>query len=141
MENPFENWTFEILREIKKEIKTEHLPTASFYQAYFRNRPTSQLKIEEIFAAYEQELTAGNQELADWVVNRWVFKHVDLYQYFAERLSDQMLTVEEGRRILEGAAAKFGMIPTYLFALLNGAVFPQPVLDELKEQALECTKS
>jgi hypothetical protein len=147
MKNQFhalQNWTREVLHSIKKDIKTDHLPTDPiFYKTYFGNRPQNRLTSEEIFSAYEQELLKGNQELADWVVNRWVFKHADLYQHFAERLSevnpdfDQItqLNETEGEQILAGANESFGAIPVFLFSLLNGVVFPESTLNRLRQEA------
>ena len=69
-------WLPQVLNTIKREIKTEHLPGShAFYRTHFGNKPISRLTIEEIFKAYETELLAGNQEIAEWVINRWVFKH------------------------------------------------------------------
>lgn len=147
MENQFQalqNWTLEILNTIKKDIKTDHLHTDPlFYRTYFGNRPQNRLTSEEIFAAYEKELLKGNQELAEWVVNRWVFKNGDLYEHFANGLAqinenfDQIktLTEAESRQILAGAAESFGAIPTFLFSMLNGVVFPKNILDELRQAA------
>jgi hypothetical protein len=147
MENQFQtlqNWTLEVLNAIKKDIKNDHLHTDPvFYRSYFGNRPQNRLSSEEIFAAYEKELLKGNEELAEWIVNRWVFKHGDLYQHFAEGLTkinenfDQIknLTEVESREILKGAPESFGAIPTYLFCVLNGVVFPKSVLEELRKGA------
>jgi hypothetical protein len=147
MENQFQalqNWTVEILDTIKKDIRTDHLHTDPvFYRTYFGNRPQNRLTTEEIFNAYEKELIKGNDDLAEWVVNRWVFKHGDLYKHFAERLSEvnpdfdqiKQLTEEESARILDGAAESFGAIPTFIFSLLNGVVFPKTVLDRLRKDA------
>ncbi len=146
MKNPFEslqNWTHEVLNAIKRDIKVDHLHTDPvFYRKHFGNRPQNRLTAEEIFAAYEKELIEGNQELSEWVVNRWVFKHGDLYQHFAERLSQvnpefnqiERLNEEESEAILKGAE-KFEAIPTFLFALLNGVVFPASILERLRQAA------
>jgi hypothetical protein len=147
MENQFQalqNWTLEILDTIKKDIRTDHLHTDPvFYRTYFGNRPQNRLTADEIFAAYEKELLKGNDDLAEWVVNRWVFKHGDLYKHFADRLSEvnpnfdeiKQLSEEESSRILDGAAESHGAIPTFIFSLLNGVVFPQTVLDRLRKAA------
>lgn len=147
MENQFQalkNWTFEVLNAIKKDIKSDHPHTDPvFYRTHFGTRPQNKITNEELFAAYEKELFEGNQELADWVVNRWVFKHGDLYQHFADRLSqinpnfDELtqLTIEQSNQVLEGAAALFGAVPTFLFSLLNGVVFPKEVIERLEKQA------
>lgn len=147
MENQFQalqNWTVEVLKDIKKDIKTDHLHTDPvFYRTYFGNRPQNRLTSEEIYTAYEQELLKGNQDLSEWVVNRWVFKNGELYEVFAGRLSQinpdfneiKQLTVEESQRVLEGVADAFGAIPTFLFSLLNGVVFPKEILEDLRKGA------
>lgn len=149
MKNQFltlQNWTQEVLNAIKKDIKTDHLHTDPvFYKTYFGNRPQNRLTAEEIIAAYEKELLQGNEDLAEWVVNRWVFKHGDLYQLFAERLSKvnpdfneiKDLTVEQSKEILEGVEERFGAIPVFLFSVLNGVVFPESVLGRLRKAAEE----
>lgn len=153
MENQFitlQDWTFDILEAIKKDIKSEHLGSDPvFYRAYFGNRPQNRLTIEEIFTAYQKELTQGNEELAAWVINRWVFKHGDLYEVFADRLSEinpqfdeiEALSEEESQRVLEGVAERFGAIPTCLFVLLNGVVFPESVRKTLLQAAEEERKA
>jgi hypothetical protein len=147
MENQFltlQNWTQEVLNAIKKDLKNDHLPTDPvFYKTYFGNRPQNRLTMEEIFAAYEKELVQGNEDLAEFVVNRWVFKHGDLYQHFAERLSQinpdfeqiKQLNDAETETVLAGATESFGAIPTFLFAVLNGVVFPQPAIERLRKEA------
>ncbi|HSX26394.1 MAG TPA: hypothetical protein VLE89_05240 [Chlamydiales bacterium] len=137
-------WIFQILNEIKKDIKTEHLGADPvFYKTYFGNRPQNRLTAEEIFAGYEKELVKGNEELAEWVVNRWVFKHGDLYRHFAERLSDvhpdfsqiKELNEEESEKVLDGASDVFGAVDTFLFSVLNGVVFSEKVIQRLRKEA------
>jgi hypothetical protein len=147
MENQFislKNWMHVLLNAIRKDIKQDHLGSdPDFYRTYFGNRPQNRLTAEEIFNAYETELLKGNQSLAEWVVNRWVFKHGDLYQVFAERLSQinehfdqiQTLSVEESEIVLAGTVERFGAIPTFLFVVLNGVVFPEAVRNRLMAQA------
>jgi hypothetical protein len=151
MENQFhtlQEWIGEVLHPIKKDIKSEHLGSdMAFYRNYFGNRPQNRLTAEEIVAAYEKELLKGNEDLGSWIVNRWVFKHGDLYQHFAERLErinpdfDQIeeMTESQARDVLEGSEA-FGPIAVYLFAVLNGVVFPKRVVEELKGKAEEAKK-
>lgn len=148
MKNQFltlQNWTHEVLNAIKKDLKNDHLHTDPiFYKTYFGNRPQNRLTTEEIFAAYEKELIQGNEDLAEFVVNRWVFKHGDLYQHFADRLSHinpdfeqiQKLTELETETVLSGAVESFGAIPTFLFAVLNGVVFPEAAVEHLRKAAV-----
>lgn len=147
MKNQFEilqPWIVQILSTIKKDVKTELLGSDPvFYKSYFGGRPQNRLTSEEIFAAYEKELLKGNEELAEWVVNRWVFKHGDLYTHFAERLTQirpdfdeiEELTLEQSEQILKGAAEAFGALPVYLFSVLNGVVFPEAILSEMRTAA------
>jgi hypothetical protein len=147
MQTSFETiqpWLNRVLAAIKKDIKSEHLPSnPPFYRTYFGNRPIHRLTSEEIFTAYGKELLEGNADLGDWVVNRWVFQHGELYEHFAERLSQinpefseiSSLTEEESHRVLEGATEQFGAIAVYLFSVLNGVVFPSSVLQKLADAA------
>lgn len=137
-------WLEEILSAIKKDIKNDYLPAdAALYRAYFGNRPLNRLASEEILMAFSKELLQGNEEMAEWVVNRWVFKHGDVYRHFAERLipintdfdSIQELTHEESEAVLKGAIEAFGAKQVYFFSLLNGVVFPPAVLERLKKSA------
>jgi polyhydroxyalkanoate synthesis regulator phasin len=147
MKNQFETikpWIPVVLATIKKDIKTEHLPgSPAFVRTHFGNRPINRLAVEEIFSAYEKDLLSGDADLAEWVVNRWVFKHGDIYSHFAEQLSQvaddystiTSLTVEQSEKILSGAVDSFGALQTYLFSVLNGVVFPESVLQRLRTWA------
>ncbi len=153
MQNQFQtlrNWTTEVFNSIKKDLRNDHLPAdLGFYKTYFGNRPLKGLTTEEIFAAYEKELLQGNEQIAAFVVNRWVFKHGDLYKHFADRLSAinpdfdeiQQLTDEQAEQVLEGAVENFGIIPTFLFTVLNGVVFPQGMLERLEVLASEARRA
>lgn len=148
MKNQFETiqpWIFEVLAAIKKDIKTDHLPgSPAFMRTHFGNRPLSRLTAEEIYAAYEKDLLAGDDDLAEWVINHWVFKHGDIYSHFAEHLSRlsedyssiEILTEEQSEAILKEAIVRFGALKTYLFAVLNGVVFPEGVFERLRALAV-----
>lgn len=137
-------WLNEVLLDIKKDIKTDYLPKdMPFYRAYFGSRPQNRLSLEEINQAFIQELLKGNEEMSEWVVNRWVFKHGDLYQHFAVRMEKinpnfeeiKSLSAEESESILAGAVEAFGAKEVYFFAVLNGVVFPKSILERLASLA------
>ncbi len=139
-------WMDEILLEIKKEIKTDYLPKdGPFYKTHFGSRPINRLTTEEINAAFVKELLQGNEEMSEWVVNRWVFRHGDLYRHFAERLSKinddfdaiQSLTIEQSESILAGGSETFDPKKIYFFSMLNSVVFPPAILERLRKQAEE----
>jgi len=147
MKNKFQTlqpWLDEILTAIKKDIKTDYLPAdAPFYRTHFGNRPQNRLSAEEINRAFTQELIAGNEEMAEWVINRWVFKHGDVYSHFEERLSKinddfdaiKELTAAQSEQVLAGAVESFGAKAVYFFSMLNGVVFPQAVFNRLESAA------
>jgi len=149
MQNQFETlqpWLPRLLEGLKREIKTEHLSkNPLFYRSYFGTRPLNRLTTEEIVAAYQKELIQGNEELSEWIVNRWVFNHGEIYEFFAERLAKinpdfsqiQNLDDAQSDAILDGAAEKFGALETYFFAKLNGVVFPEATFVRLRKSAEE----
>lgn len=135
----------DVLSTIKKDLKSDYLPgDRAFYKKYFGNRPLSRLSTDEIFSAVEQELLAENEPLGDWVVNHWVFQHGDIYNHFAEKLSEispdfnelSELSIDESQKILEGSES-FGAIAVYLFSVLNGVVFPTAVFEKLRQAAAQ----
>ncbi|HSX38535.1 MAG TPA: hypothetical protein VLE95_06865 [Chlamydiales bacterium] len=135
-------WISHVLSAIKKDIKTDHLPASpAFAKAHFGNRPLNRLTTEEIFATYEKILLEGTDpDLAEWIVNHWVFKHGEIYSHFAGHLSQmtqnyeeiESLTEEQSEQILQGSAEQFGHLPVYLFAVLNEVVFPETVFEKLR---------
>lgn len=147
MQNQFliiQPWIPQVLAAIKRELRTDHLPNSpAFARSHFGNRPLNRLTAEELFRAYEKDLLAGNEELSEWVVNRWVFKNGDLYAHFAEGLERidadydalKSLTEEQSEQILQGALERFGALSTYLFSVLNRVVFPQMIFDRLRQGA------
>lgn len=138
-------WLPQVLYTIKKEIKNEHLSKSpGFYKVHFGNRPLNRLTNEEICSAYEKELSLGNnQEMAEWVVNRWVFRHGDIYQHFADRLSQinpefsEIKTLDDqmSEKVLAGAPEKFGSLPIYIFTILNGVVLSSAAIEKLRLNA------
>jgi hypothetical protein len=137
-------WLPQIIHAIKKEIKTEHLAKSpAFYKAHFGNRPLNRLTNEEISSIYEKELLQADQELSDWVINRWVFRHGDIYQHFADRLAlihpnfyeIKNLDDSQSEKVLAGAPEKFGSLPVYLFVVLNGVVLSSSTVESLRQRA------
>jgi hypothetical protein len=138
-------WLSQVLHTIKKEIKAEHLSKSPiFYKAHFGNRPLNRLTNEEICVVYEKELLQGdNEEMGEWVINRWVFRHGDIYQHFAERLTQihpdfdeiKSLNDMQSEQVLSGSVESFGAISVYLFTVLNGVVISPSVLGRLRSAA------
>lgn len=144
MQNKFlviQPWLPETLESIKREIRIEHLAkNPSFCRAHFGNRPLNRISGEELIQAYEKKLLSGDEELSQWVVNRWVFKNGDIYAHFAQRLeaidsnydSLDVLSPSQSEEVLKGALERFGAVSTYLFSVLNEVVFPPSVFEKLR---------
>lgn len=137
-------WLDEILTSIRRDIKTDYLPASTtLYRTYFGNRPLNRLTTEEIHKALTKELLQGNQDLAEWVVNRWVFKHGEIYSHFAGKLeairpdfsSLETLSEAESAQVLRGAKETFGAKLVYLFTVLNEVVFPPSILQTMRKEA------
>jgi hypothetical protein len=143
-------WMEQILLSIKKDIKTDHLTADTvFFKTHFGHRPINKLTQEEIFAVYEKELLSGNPTLSEWVINRWVFKHGDLYRHFAERLvainpnfqEIASLTDAQAEQVLTGAIEAFGATDVYLFSRLNAVVFSEMIFERLEKAAHQHTSA
>ena len=145
MENQFiilQPWLGQILNSIKKEIKSEHLAKSpGFQRAHFGNRPLNRLTSEEILQVYAKVLFEGNEELSEWVVNRWVFQNGEIYRHFADRLAqinpdfDAIVSLDEKQSdfVLKGAVEAFGALTVYVFSILNRVVLPQSVFSALRK--------
>jgi polyhydroxyalkanoate synthesis regulator phasin len=139
-------WLSNVLLDIKKDIKSEYLSARpSFLKLHFGNRPVAKITLEELVQPFEKELLNGNEELSEWVVNRWVMRHAEVYRHFALALSainpnfeeiDQ-LTTEQGASLLKSSNELFGPVETLLFIVLNGVVISPPQLEAFREQALQ----
>jgi hypothetical protein len=141
-----QGWMPLIIDSIKKDLKNEHLKRdPGFSRLYFPGKNPSKLTIEELSDAYTQALAEGEntEELAEFIANRWLLKHSDLYYYFEQELGkinpefseikdiDQQLAT----KIMEGATQQFGTISTYLFCVLNSVVFPDEIYKKLGHDA------
>ena len=149
--NPFQHlqpWMNEILQMIRKDIKTDHLSVdRAFYKTHFGSKPLNKLSTEEIFSVYEKEILSGNETLVEWAVNRWVFKHGDLYRLFVAELTKinpnfteiETLADAQAESVINAALPAFGAKTTYLFSRINGVVFSDAIFDRLHQAALKDT--
>jgi hypothetical protein len=139
-------WMPLIIDSIKKDLKNEHLKNdPGFLRANFPGKNPSKLTLEELTDAYTKAIAEGEdpEQLAEYIANRWVLKHSDIYYYFEQELAkinpefseikkiDQQLAT----KIMERAIQQFGTITTYLFCVLNSVVFPEDVYKQLSSNA------
>jgi len=138
-------WTNLIFQAVKKDLKNDHLlKTPTFVKKHFPRRALDKLTTEEFAAAYMQEIAEGNEELGGNVVARWVMKHAELYQFFAEELSKvnpqfdaiESLPPEVASFLLNTSVGRFGATATFLFCVMNAVVLTEEQLGKLREMAL-----
>ncbi len=136
-------WMGEVIKEIKKDLKKEHLRhDLKFAQKYFARKYIDKLTTEELLTAYTQELREGNKELGEWFTSRWVMKHTDIYQFFAHFLSQinpqfdeiEEIPEEKANLLIQGAIAQFGARDTYIFSVLNAVAFSKNAYERLRAE-------
>ena len=132
-----------IISDIKKDIKNELIKfDYATFKKLFGKCYVAKLTVEELAPPLFQEIST-NPKLEDWIVERWVEKHVEMYRFFAQHLSKvnpnfdeiQSLPDEVGEAIANAAIAKFGVKETYLFSVLNKVAFSPALFEKLKNQA------
>jgi hypothetical protein len=142
-------WMGEIITAIKKDIKSDYLSSdPAFCRKHFGTLPQSRITTDEIVAAFSKELIAGDEDMAEWVVHRWLERNEDLYEHFAERLFEinpefdkiKLLSPSESSQVLDGAKESFGAKNVYLLSVMNGVVFPEEVFATLRKDAEEETR-
>jgi len=137
--NPFLN---EILTEIKKDLKNEHLrKDLAFSQKYFARKSLDKIGVADLKEGYLKALAEGNEEAGEWIASRWMLKHPEVYQFFADKLTainpefDQIEKIvdNEAREILQEAFKEFGARVTYIFSIFNSVAFSELIYEELKK--------
>lgn len=144
-------WMPMIVDSVKKDLKNEHLKKDwAFVKQYFPGKNLNKLNAEEIAQAYIHviENSENAEELAEFISNRWLLKHTELYYFFEIELSKisadfnelEELEKNQSMEIIEGAVQQFGAPNTYLFSVLNSVVFPKEAYDALGARAESSVK-
>lgn len=141
-----EPWLDAIFGCVKKELRSEHLRrNPQIVNKYFSKKALDKITNEEIKDAYYAEILQGNEEIGEWVASRWMFKHAEIYQFFAVCLSkinpdfEQIEEIPEDKALalMQSSVGQFGAATTYIFSIFNVVSFPQAVFQSLKEVALK----
>lgn len=139
-------WMPSIIDTVKKDIKNEHLKKDwAFVKQYFPGKNINKLTVEEMAQAYVQviENSEKAEDVAEFISNRWLLKHTNLYHFFERELSKistdfnelEELEKNQSLEMIERAVAEFGAPNTYLFSMINSVVFPKEVYDGLAARA------
>jgi len=139
-------WFAEIISVVKRDCKNEHLRLDStFVRQHFGGVPIAKISLEDMRAVYLQQVLAGQERIAEFISNRWLFRNMEVYRFFEEELGKIspefekiILTEEQARKILAVAIERFGAEKIFCFVLLNEVALPKAPLDDLQREALEC---
>lgn len=138
-------WIPQILEEIKRDIKREHLRKVPlFSQRFFSGKNIASVTTEEIIEVYTTLLKRGESQLFDQVCYFWQVKHPEIYPFFQSKLStlsEDVSTITEiddtlAKEIIDQAVAEFGAVNTYLFAYFYEVAFSEAIYEALRERAL-----
>ncbi len=142
--NQLGDWLPLIISDIKKDIKIELIKfDHKLYQKIFSRLYVAKLSSKELADSLKPELEAGNPELEEWMIGRWIYRHAEIYQFFVDALSvinpdfEQIKDIEQGygQKITSEAIRRFGAPRSYLFSILNGVAFDASTLEGLAQQA------
>lgn len=138
-------WLDSLFEAVKKELRNDHLKAdIRFYKKHFASKTPAKLTLPEISEAYAKEIIEeGNEQLGEFISNRWLLKHGDIYNYFAEQLTtinpnfDQITEIDptRSREIAHKGVEQFGALNIYIFSVLNSVSFPQRIFEELADLA------
>ncbi len=139
-------WIPLIIETVKKDLKNEHLKKDLYFvKKFLGSKNIQKVSNEELTEAYTraiQEEEKG-EDIAEFIVSRWLLKNTELYTLFEKYLSDittdftalDELHPDQTKALLDDSINQFGAVPTYLFAVLNSVVFPKETFDQLSKQA------
>lgn len=136
-------WLEQIVRDVKKDLKNDHLKRdVPFLKKYF-NKPYHKVEVEDLAKGYQMAVQDGADQVAEFIFQRWLMKHTDIYQFFAQELEkinpdfSQIKEIETARakEIAKRSAAQFGAKNSYLFTVINSVAFPRDVISDLEKEA------
>jgi hypothetical protein len=139
-------WMPLIVDEIKKDLRNDHLKgDPGFIKEYLEGKNPAKLTSVELAEGYAKAIANSerSEEIAEFVANRWLIKHSDLYYYFEKELSkispnfNELVDIdkETATHTLKGAVDQFGTVHTYLFCVLNSVVFPKEIFEKMSHDA------
>lgn len=137
----------EIVESVKKDLKNEHLRSdPGFCKQYLVGKNYQKATAPELAEAYSRAIQGENGDaLAEFITNRWLLKHTDLYDFFERELTKispnftdlEEIPLSQAEGMAKTASHEFGAFPTYIFSVLNSVVFPKQVFTHLEKQCKE----
>ncbi len=139
-----DKWLITIFEQIKKDLKQDHLQRdVKFYKTHFSGKNLNKLTAEDLLLPYRELLKTGNEELGDFITNRWLIKNSEIYHFFEEKLNAitdnfnelDELEAEQANALINESVERFGAPRTYIFSVLNSVVFPKKNYEDLAKKA------
>ena len=139
-------WVPHMISSVKKELKNDHLKKDfQFFKNFFPGKNINKLSDQELIEGYQRAIkeAENGEAIAEFIANRWLLNHSEIYNFFEERLvahnpnftEIEELPLEFATQLSHASTQAFGPSKTYLFALLNEVVFPQQLYSTLKGHA------
>lgn len=137
-------WYDQIFTSVKKDLRDEHLKAdKNFFKRNFPGKMINKLEVQDLISVYAKFIERGFEELSEFIANRWLLRHLDIYNFFEQELKktnvhfEQIDELEEAtaRSLMQEAIEKFGAVDSYIFSIINMVAFPPSVLNELKSHA------
>lgn len=139
-------WLTDIVDTIKKDLRQEHLGRDwNFVKQYLGGKNPNKATVEELSEAYKNAVANGEngEDIAEFICNRWMLKHTDLYSHFEQELSklfpnfSELEEIDEAhsKTLVANAVKEYGAPNTYQFCVINSVVFPKKVFEELSKKA------
>jgi len=143
-------WFTQIFTSVKNDLRDEHLKIdKNFFKRNFPGKVINKLEVQDLIQVYSKLIAKGFEELSEFIANRWLLRHLEIYNFFEEELKktherfDQVEVLEEAiaRPLMEEAMQKFGAPDAYIFSILNCVAFPHSILNELKLHAAKSSST
>lgn len=140
----------DIFTSVKKDLRDEHLKVdRGFFKRNFHNRELSSLSVNDLINVYSKFIKAETEPMAEFIANRWLLRHLPIYNFFEARLKTVTDKIEEitlleeefANALLKEAISQFGVKDCYIFSVLNQVAFPKPTLTRLKQDAIQAAAS
>lgn len=143
-----EPWHRDIFLTVKKELRDEHLKLdRNFFKRNFTGIELQKIAVDDLLNVYPKLIAEGYEPLGEFIANRWLLRHLEIYNFFEERLKQnyahfdqlQVLDYDFAKTLLDDATAKFGCIDCHIFSVLNCVAFPEDLMKELQQMARHAT--
>src|SRR5262245_6168302 len=139
-------WMPSLISTVKKDLKNDHLKhDLQFCKKFLTGKNFKTVSEEELAEAYRaamQESEKG-ESIAEFISNRWLLKHGEIYNFFEQRLSTispnftdlEELSPEDSEKLSAEAVQAFGATKSYLFPVLNSVLFTDTTSQRFAQNA------